>query len=94
METLKTNNIDVEKNQGASSEDGEHPFPNKKRKVIDQDDEANKHHEGFQKPQAKRKKSNSQGHQGKFKKPNANTNKKSKQKKTPIANRVLIAQII
>ncbi len=31
------------------------------------------------------------GHQGKLKEPNANTNKKSKPKKTPIANKVLIA---
>jgi hypothetical protein len=59
MDTSEVDDVDVEENQGASSEDGEHPLPNKKRKVADQDDEAGKHHEGFHKPQEKRKKFNS-----------------------------------
>jgi hypothetical protein len=58
MDISEVDGIDVQENQGASSEDGEHLLPNKKRKVADQNDEASKHHEGFRKPQAK-KKSNS-----------------------------------
>ncbi len=34
METFETNNVDVEEKWGASSENGEHLFPYKKRKVV------------------------------------------------------------
>ncbi len=83
--------VEVEEDHGASSEDDEDPLPNKKKITSNQVDGCGKDNDDFQKPLPKNKKYNSKGHYIKFKEFNVNK-KSSKPKRTPIAERVSIAK--